>query len=222
MNSPVDYEYEAMQKREQQEAAIRAEEKKEWKRLGLRFVLHMLLYAVTICCLWGYRSWIEFDRFSLPTEVLSEGEFRELVEGYPLLAEALGGTYSENEEKVTRGRIEYALDFDGDDAADMTVYVYLFGRYKSVGTNYNAQTGEITPFSTPREVEKLKSGGYRKRYSLKELFSGCAWKVREETIYMRNHEAEVAITVQNPSKGYVEARAEIEKLLAIVRQGAAE
>ena len=211
MKQMTDYEAAELARKAEQQKAIRAEEKRDWKQLGLRFALYMAMTVATYFCVFHYTNWLQYDWFTPPGAVLTESEFRELVAGYPLLAEALGGTYSDNVESMTRGRTEYERDLNGDGAADVKVQVWLFGKYEMMG-HQNVQ----------REPEVLQYNGRRQHDGIDQLFKGRALAVREETIYVKNHEAEVVITVQDPSKNYVEARAEVEKLLAIVRKGKAE
>ena len=169
-----------------------------------------------------YGSWLEFDRFTPPTELLTESEFRELVDGFPLLAEEFGGIYSENMECLTRAAMEYELDRDADGVMDVAVSFELYGKYWSMGAHQNVQTGEVTPHNTLREPQELEYSGWRQHYGLEDLFKGRALATKEDAIYIFDHTASFGVTVQNPSKDFTEARAEIEKLLAIVRQGQAE
>ena len=211
MKQTVDYEATELARKQEQQAAVRAERKRDWQRLGLRFVLHMLIFAAMTFGMFHYFRWLDFDWFTPPAEVLTESEFRELVEGYPQLAEAFGGTYSDNAESLTRGRIEYERDLNGDGEADMEVHLWRFGMYRTMGHQY-----------IPHEPEALQYDGRRQHYDIDQLFKGRAWAVKAESIYVSNHEAEIAITVRDPEKGQVQARAEIERLLAIVRQGEAD
>ena len=194
----------ALLKRHQPTAEVKKAMRGRWRN----FFLGTLMSIVLTFCMIEYRSWREHDWFTPPAEVLTESEFRELVDGYPLLAEVFSGTYSVNTVCLTRGETAYDLDTDGDGAADVEVHLCLLGKYRMMGYQ-----------NILREPEDLQYNGCRQHYDVDQLFKGRAWAVKEEAIYVSNHEAEIAITVRDPEKGYVQARAEIEKLLAIVRQG---
>ena len=190
---------------------LTAEAKEAMRGRWRNFFLGTLMSIVLTFCMIEYRNWREHDWFTPPAGVLTESEFRELVDGYPLLAEVFSGTYSVNTVCVTRGETAYDLDTDGDGTADVQVLLSLFGKYRMMGYQ-----------NILREPEALQYSGRRQHYDVDQLFKGRAWAVKAESIYVSNHEAEIAITVRDPEKGHVQARAEIEKLLAIVRQGEAD
>lgn len=175
------------------------------KSMRARFLI-ILLGIVCIFCMSEYKEWRDYDRFTPPAEVLTESEFRELVEGYPQLAEALGGTYGSSDVCVTRGKLEYVLDVDAMD--DVRVDFELYG---------NLTAGYVL-----REPKELTYSGWRQHYGLSALFKGRAFATSEEVLAISDHTAEIVIRVTDPGKDFAEARAEIEKLLAIVRAGTAD
>lgn len=218
----LDYEAIELARREEQQKAVKAEEKRERRKKAIEIIWRL---AVAVMIVWlqiSYGSWLNYDRFTPPTELLTESEYRELVEGFPLLAEAFGGSCSENMECLTRGTLEYELDLDEDGEMDVKVSFDLYGAYKRMGAYHNAQTGEVTAQNTLREPQALEYSGWRKHYGMEDLFKGRALAAKEESVYIFDHTAFLGITVQDPAKGFQEARAEIDKLLAIVRAGGAE
>lgn len=203
MNSPVDYEYEAMQKREQQEAAIRAENKRDWKRFGLRLLLHVAIVVIISYGGLQYRLWLD-GPFTPPQELLTESEFRELVEDYQLLADAMDGSYTENIETVTRGHINTYQDLDADGEWDVRVWFLLHGMY--------ADNTLIL-----REEAPYVLGGFARRYSIFELDKGKPHQHWEESIWSEDHTAYLSITVKHPSEDHAEYRRAVDDMLRIVR-----
>lgn len=203
MNQPTDYEYEAMQKRAQQEADIRAENKRDWKRFGLRLLLHVAIVVIISYGGLQYRRWLD-GPFTPPQDLLTESEFCELVEGYRLLAEAMDGSYTENVETVERGHINAYQDLDGDGEWDVRVWFLLHGMYADNTL-------------TLREEEPYVLGGIARRYSIFELEKGKLHQHREESIWSEDHTAYLSITVKHPSADHAEYRRAVDDMLRIVR-----
>ncbi len=222
MKELLDYEAIELARREEQQKAVKAEEKREGRLKAIAIIGQLVVTVITGWLMISYGSWLEFDRFTPPTELLTESEFRELVDGFPLLAEEFGGRYSENMESLTRAAMEYELDRDADGVMDVQVSFDLYGKYERMGAHHNVQTGEVTPHNTLREPQELEYSGWRQHYGLEDLFKGRALATKEDAIYISDHTASFGVTVQNPSKDFAEARAEIDKLLAIVREGGVE
>ena len=206
MNHIVDDESEAIRKREQQQAAIRAENKRAGRKEAISLVSQVIMCAVVAWMSFSYASWLTYDRFNPPRSILSEADYRELVEGFPVLAAYLGGSWSEDMECLTRGRLEYSRDLDADGVMDVQVEFELYGKYKGMGHQ-----------DILREPQKLESSGWRKHYGLEDLFKGHALAAKEDAIDICVHTAFLGVTVQNPSRDLSDARAEIENLLHIVR-----
>lgn len=205
MGEFVDYEYEAILKKTEEQKAIKAEEKRELKAklIGCALVIGMLV--LLLCAAEGYRKWLWRD-FTPPAELLTEAEFRELVEGYPLLAEAYGCGYSEDMEVLTCGDLDLYKDRDGDGEWDIRVYFPLYGRYKT--------TGHVNEL---REAEPYALEAFAYRYSIFDLGKGKPHTPWEEHIFGGDHTANLSITVRDPSPDHAEFRAEVEELLRIVR-----
>lgn len=203
MSQPTDYEYEAMQKRTQQEAAIRAENKRDWKRFGARLLLHVAIVVIISYGALQYRLWLD-GPFTPPQELLTESEFRELVEGYQLLAEAMDGSCTENVETVERGHINAYQDLDGDGEWDVRVRFLLHGMYADNTL-------------TLREEAPYVLGGFARRYSIFELDKGTLHQHREESIWNEDHTAYLSITVKHPSADHAEYRRAVDDMLRIVR-----
>ena len=205
MNRMTDYEYEAMQKKAEEQKAIKAEKKRELKGWLIGCVL---VIAVTVLFFFAgewYREWL-WREFTPPAELLTEAEFRELVAGYPLLAETYGCCYTENMETLTRGDLNLYKDRDGDGEWDVRVYFPLHGKYKIMG--HMNELYEEEPYSLE---------AYAYRYSIFDLGKGKPHTPWEEHIFGGDHTAELSITVRDPSPDHAEFRAEVEELLRVVR-----
>ena len=203
MNQMTDYEYEAMQKKEAEQAAIKAEQKREFKGWLIGIVLWLVATVLLMCAGHWYYRWLHRP-FTPPPELLTGAEFRELVDGYPLLAEALDGIYSEDMNTVMRGEINHYADLDSDGEWDVRVWFPLYGKFES-------SNGEL------REEEPYELGGLAYRYSIFDLGKGKPHTPWEEHIFGEDHTAHLSITVRNPSPDHGEYREAVEDMLRIVR-----
>ena len=203
MSQIKDYEYEAMQKKEAVKKAIKEEEKRELLSLLKRILLLLALEVALFFAGKWYGSWLSRD-FTPPPELLTEAEFHELVEGYPLLAEVWDGTCSEDMNTVIRGDINHYEDLDGDGEWDVRVWFLLHGKYES-------NTREL------REEEPFELNAFAYRYSIFDLGKGKPHTPWEEHIFGGDHTAYLSITVKKPSPDHGEHREKVEEMLHIVR-----
>lgn len=217
MNQMTDYEYEAMQKKEAEHAAVKAEQKQDFK---WSLFCTVLCFTATILSLWvggRYEAWLN-RAFTPPPELLTEAEFRELVDGYPLLAEALHGTYSDDAECIVRGCIRYEKSVD--DERKITVHFDLNGRYGGMHIHYDVQEGQSTEANRTyelREAEAFKLHGDAERYSFLDLGKGKPHTAWREDISAGDHTANLFVSVMHPSSDHSEFRKVVEEMLRIVR-----
>lgn len=219
MNHPVDYEYEAMKKKEAQRQAIKAENKRELRSRLMAFLLLIGLQVALFFAGSWYREWLWRD-FTPPPELLTEAEFRELVEGYPLLAEAYGCCYKEDMDTVIRGDLDRYEDLDADGEWDVRVWFPLHGRYETEMYSYEHRDGKdawVGYTYELREEEPFKLNAFAYRYSIFDLGKGVPHTPWEEHIFGGDHTAYLSITVRDPSSDHAEFRAAVEELLHIVR-----
>lgn len=203
MNQMTDYEYEAMQKKEAAHAAVKAEQKRDFKRWLIGLVLCLAATVLLMCADRWYYRWLTRD-FTPPPELLTEAEFRELVEGYPRLAEAYGCCYKEDMDTVIRGDLDRHVDLDDDGEWDVRVWFPLYGKFE-------INIGKL------REEEHYELGGLADRYSIFDLGKGKPHTPWEEHIFGGDHTAYLSITVRKPSSDHAEFRAAVEEMLRIVR-----
>lgn len=219
MNQMTDYEYEAMQKKEAAHAAIKAEQKRDFKRWLIGLVLCLAATVLLMCADRWYYRWLTRD-FTPPPELLTEAEFRELVEGYPRLAEAYGCCYKEDMDTVIRGDLDRHVDLDDDGEWDVRVWFPLHGRYENEMYSYEHRDGKnawVGYTYELREEEPFKLNAFAYRYSIFDLGKGVPHTPWEEHIFGGDHTAYLSITVRDPSSDHAEFRAAVEELLHIVR-----
>ena len=217
MNQMTDYEYEAMQKKEAEQVAIKAEQKRDFKGWLIGIVLWLAATVLLMCADHWYYRWLTRD-FTPPPELLTEAEFRELVDGYPLLAEALHGTYSDDAECIVRGCIRYEKSVD--DERKITVHFDLNGRYGGMHIHYDVQEGQSTEANRTyelREAEAFKLHGDAERYSFLDLGKGKPHTAWREDISAGDHTANLFVSVMHPSSDHSEFRKVVEEMLRIVR-----
>lgn len=221
MNRMIDYEYEAMQKKEAEQLAIKAEERRELRVKLLTILGYLIGTAILAFGTVRFGQWLSDDHDPAPANLLLESEYRELVAGYPLLAEAFGGSYTDETDNMLRGEIRFYEDADGDGTAELEVEFLLKGDYKApegVYGYYRIKVPEDVGITcVPQEPEPFEVECRVEHYGLDELFKGRALAERSVAVHAEDHTASLWIEVNEPSKDRAEARAFIEEMLRIVR-----
>lgn len=221
MNRMIDYEYEAMQKKEAEQVAIKAAERRALRAQLLGILGYLVLSTMVFFGMARFEQWLRDDHDPAPAGLLLESEYRELVAGYPLLAEAFEGSYTDETDNMLRGWIDFYEDADGDGTAELHGEFILKGDYKApdgVYGYYRINVPEDVGITCePQEPETFEVVCRVEHYGLDELFKGRALAERSVAVHAEDHTASLWIEVNEPSKDRAEARAFIEEMLRIVR-----
>jgi len=220
MSQMTDYEYEAMQKKEAEQVAIKAEERRALRAQLLGILAYLVGTTLTFYGMARFEQWLRDDHDPAPAGLLLESEYRELVAGYPLLAEEFGGSYTEETDNMLRGWIDFYEDADGDGTAELHGEFILKGDYKALDGRYGYYRinvpEDVGITCEPQETEPFEVVCRVEHYGLNELFKGRALAERSVAVHAEDHTASLWIEVNEPSKDRAEARAFIEEMLRIV------
>lgn len=202
--------------------------------LGKVLVFLKRYWAVVLIALvlplgrWGYDQYLHGGSFPVNPQVISEAEFREIIDGIAYL-EMDGGYYAQHPVVERRQSQQYdwkylqMLDLNEDGEGDTEVYVHATYGYKERGYVMNAE-GEMEYYEVLMEPMELMTSSYVERAAFWDVLEGQSeWGVTEEGAGMFDHTGGVYIAVVEPeSDNHAELRGTVEALLAAVRQAKAD
>ncbi|MBQ7850237.1 MAG: hypothetical protein IJ343_10975 [Clostridia bacterium] len=190
-----------------------------------RVVLTSVLLPLAM---WGYDYYLHDTDFPVNDAIITESEFREIIDGVAYL-EMDGGYFDTHPAVEYQVSLRYdwdmldLMDLDGDGAGDTEAFVLATHGYKARGYRVNAQ-GETVYFEELREPLPIGTDSHIMRASVWDVLSGtCGWGVRQAGAGMFDHTGDVYVTVINPGENIQkEIRAVVEELLAAIRQARAD
>lgn len=193
-----------------------------------RYWAVLLIAAVLPLCRWGYNQYLHGGSFPVNPQVISEAEFREIIDGIAYL-EMDGGYFEQHPVVEWRQSLQYdwktlrLLDLDGDGKGDTEVYVYATHGYKEYGYKLNAD-GEMQYYEVLVEPTELMTSSYVERAAFWDVLTGQSeWGVAEKGAGMFDHTGGVYIAVVDPKNDdHGELRETVEALLAAIRQAKAD
>lgn len=193
-----------------------------------RFWAVLLVALVLPLGKWGYDQYLHGGSFPVDPQVISEAEFREIIDGIAYL-EMDGGYFAQHPVVEWRQSMQYdwkslrLLDLDGDGEGDTEVYVYATYGYKERGYVMNAE-GEMEYYEVLMEPTELMTSSYVERAAFWDVLAGQSeWGVAEEGAGMFDHTGGVYIAVVDPeSDDHAELRETVKALLAAIRQAKAD
>jgi len=177
---------------------------------------------------WGYDQYLHGGSFQVAPQVISEAEFREIIDGVAYL-EMDGGYFAQLPVVESRQSLQYnwktlyLFDLDGDGEGDTDVYVYATHGYKERGYVMNAD-GEMEYYEVLMEPTELMTSSYIERVAFWDVLAGKSeWGVAEEGAGMFDHTGSIYITVVDPGRDdHAALRRAVEELLAAIRQAKAD